>query len=92
MSTRGMTTSDPRLVDVERSVALQCYPSRDPDPLVVAGADGVHILDAEGRRYVDMTAQMASCAVGYAQPDVLDALRSGLDLAFQGLRTFTSAA
>jgi taurine--2-oxoglutarate transaminase len=85
MSTRGGTTSDPRrLVDVERSVALQCYPSRDPDPLVVAGADGVHIIDADGRRYLDMTAQMASCAVGYAQPEVLAALRRGLDLAIAG--------
>lgn len=69
------------LIETERLVTVQCYPSRDQDPLIVTGADGVEIIDVTGRRYIDMTAQMASCAVGFANPDVLAAIRQRLDLA-----------
>ncbi len=60
---------------------LQSYESRNvtyvaPDgswPIVWERAKGVHIWDAEGRRYLDLTAAFGVAAAGHANPRVVKA-------------------
>jgi acetylornithine/N-succinyldiaminopimelate aminotransferase len=39
--------------------------------------EGCHLYDTEGRRYLDMVAGIAVNALGYSDPDVAEAIRSG---------------
>jgi 4-aminobutyrate aminotransferase-like enzyme len=60
---------------------LRAYESRnvtflDPDgswPIVWARARGVHVWDAEGRKYLDLTAAFGVAAAGHANPRVVRA-------------------
>lgn len=49
-------------------------------PAYYASAKGVEITDLDGNRYVDMTIMgMGACVLGYADPDVDDAVRRTID-------------
>jgi 4-aminobutyrate aminotransferase-like enzyme len=62
---------------------LRAYESRNvtfvaPDgswPIVWARAQGVHVWDAEGRRYLDLTAAFGVAAAGHASRSVVQAAR-----------------
>jgi 4-aminobutyrate aminotransferase-like enzyme len=62
---------------------LRRYESRnvtflDPDgswPIVWERAKGVHVWDAQGRRYLDLTAAFGVAAAGHANPNVVNAGR-----------------
>jgi 4-aminobutyrate aminotransferase-like enzyme len=48
----------------------------EPDgswPIVWEKAKGVHVWDAEGRKYLDLTAAFGVAAAGHANPQVVDA-------------------
>jgi acetylornithine/succinyldiaminopimelate/putrescine aminotransferase len=53
-----------------------CQTSDGPMGLVVAGARGVTIRDAEGREYLDLLAGMGVANVGHAHPDVIAAVHA----------------
>ncbi|HYG25216.1 MAG TPA: aspartate aminotransferase family protein [Verrucomicrobiae bacterium] len=65
---------------------LRTYESRnvlhvEPDgswPIVWAKAKGVHVWDAEGRKYLDLTAAFGVAAAGHANPRVVEAARQQL--------------
>jgi len=60
-------------------------------PRVAAGASGVHIVDREGKRYIDASGGAAVSCLGHAHPDVLAALHRQLDtLAYAHTSFFTS--
>ncbi len=50
------------------------YPNYKPAPIVVARAKGCEIFDVDGRRWLDMCAGVAVCAVGHAHPKLTAAL------------------
>lgn len=70
--------ADASIVERERRVAVQCYAARVAEPLVIVGSEGVELIDATGTRFLDLTAQMASCSVGFGDPRILDAVRTAL--------------
>jgi predicted acetylornithine/succinylornithine family transaminase len=43
-------------------------------PIVLARGDGVNVWDVRGRRYLDMTAGIAVCALGHAHPKLTAAI------------------
>ena len=48
----------------------------DPDgswPIVWERAQGVHVWDAEGKKYLDLTAAFGVAAAGHANPNVVKA-------------------
>jgi taurine--2-oxoglutarate transaminase len=67
------------LVRDERATAVQCYASRQNPPLVFVDGSGCELLDVNGRRYLDFTAQMASACLGHRHPGLIGALRDRLD-------------
>ncbi len=44
------------------------------DDLVVVGAEGAHLLDADGRRFLDATSSWWTCNLGYGHPRLVAAL------------------
>ncbi len=48
------------------------------DPLFIARAEGAHLWDADGRRYIDYLGTWGPAILGHAHPAVLDAVREAL--------------
>jgi diaminobutyrate-2-oxoglutarate transaminase len=48
-------------------------------PIVLSHAEGIHVTDADGRRYLDCLAGAGSLALGHNHPVVVDAIRRVLD-------------
>lgn len=67
------------IIELERRVAVQCYASRYPSPLVIVDGRGCELIDSEGKVYLDLTAQMGSACLGHRHPAVVTALRERLD-------------
>lgn len=49
------------------------------DPIVWAEARGANVVDADGNRYVDLSAGFAVASVGHRHPKVVEAARAQLD-------------
>jgi adenosylmethionine-8-amino-7-oxononanoate aminotransferase len=49
------------------------------DPLVIAGGDGVRLIDADGRRYLDGVSSLWVTVHGHREPAIDDAIRAQLD-------------
>ncbi|GAA5074015.1 aspartate aminotransferase family protein [Lysobacter panacisoli] len=78
-------------VDVERAVPSQAR--RDDrrhilhswsshaklEPTVVVGAQGVHFVDEEGRRWLDFSSQLVNVNVGHQHPRLVEAIRAQAD-------------
>lgn len=48
----------------------------DPEPLVWERAEGCHVWDADGRRYLDLYGGFAVAATGYGHPRVVEAIQA----------------
>ncbi|WP_460962958.1 aminotransferase class III-fold pyridoxal phosphate-dependent enzyme [Parasphingorhabdus pacifica] len=46
------------------------------DPMVVERAEGVHVWDADGHRYLDFTSQLVNTNIGHQHPAVVEAVQS----------------
>jgi 4-aminobutyrate aminotransferase-like enzyme len=45
-----------------------------PDPVVFERADGMFMIDAEGKSYLDFSAQFSSCSLGHGNQELIKAL------------------
>ena len=60
-------------------------------PRTAAGAEGVHIVDSTGKRYIDASGGAAVSCLGHAHPDVLAAMHAQIDkLAYAHTSFFTT--
>ena len=60
-------------------------------PPVAAGGEGVHLIDAQGKRYLDASGGAAVSCLGHGHPDVLAAMHAQIDrLAYAHTSFFTS--
>src|SRR5947209_18331037 len=44
-------------------------------PIAVAGAEGRHFWDYEGKRYLDFASQLVNVSIGYGHPKVVAAIK-----------------
>ncbi|WP_300681356.1 aspartate aminotransferase family protein [Nocardioides sp.] len=44
-------------------------------PLVIAGGEGAHVWDAEGRRLLDFSSQLVNVNIGFGHPAVVEAIQ-----------------
>jgi alanine-glyoxylate transaminase/(R)-3-amino-2-methylpropionate-pyruvate transaminase len=64
--------------DVKAGHDQYLFPAVKPyyrDPLVIAEASGVDVIDTEGRRYLDFFAGILTTSVGHCHPEVVDRVR-----------------
>lgn len=60
-------------------------------PLVAASSQGIHIIDAHNKKYIDASGGAAVSCLGHAHPDVLSAMHAQIDkLAYAHTGFFTS--
>jgi adenosylmethionine-8-amino-7-oxononanoate aminotransferase len=63
---------------------------RDPLPIAVAG-EGVYLIDADGRRYLDASGGAAVSCLGHGHPDVIAAMHAQIDrIAYAHTSFFTT--
>ena len=55
---------------------VRAFGSVGGTPYFVAKAEGPHIWDVEGRRYIDLVQSYGAIALGHANPSVVDAVQS----------------
>ncbi len=67
---------------VAQNKAYQLFPwlrQGDAEPLPIEKAEGAYIFDAEGRRYLDLSAQLVNCNIGHQHPKAIAALKAQAD-------------
>jgi acetylornithine/N-succinyldiaminopimelate aminotransferase len=65
-------------------------PNYRQQPIELVRGLGVHVWDAEGRRYLDMLGGIATCALGHCHPEVVAALKRQADLLWHVSNVFYS--
>jgi acetylornithine/N-succinyldiaminopimelate aminotransferase len=66
-----MTSSNDDLVALARQ---RLYPNYKPAPLALVRGRGCELFDADGRRWLDLCAGVAVCALGHAHPTLVRAV------------------
>src|SRR3954469_6904578 len=68
---RRMSMSQEELVTAAQRLLLNNYRQ---SPLVMTRGEGCTLWDADGRRYLDMTAGVAVCVLGHGHPGLAEAI------------------
>jgi len=63
-----------RLSDIRKLFQRNVVPSYSRFDLALDHGDGSYVVDVAGRRYLDLGAGIAVCALGHAHPEITDAL------------------
>jgi len=64
----------PTSAELLATASKRLYPNYKPAPIVFARGKGCELFDVEGRRYLDLCAGVAVCAVGHAHPTLAKAI------------------
>jgi acetylornithine/N-succinyldiaminopimelate aminotransferase len=62
-----------QLIDAEKKYLAQTYAR---PPFVLTRGEGVHVFDADGKKYLDCAAGIAVNALGYNDPDLVRAIQA----------------
>ena len=54
----------------DKESLIQIY---DTQPVVFTGAEGMFLIDNNGKRYLDFSAQFSSCSLGHGNAELIDA-------------------
>ena len=85
-STSAPTHTD-EVIGQAKQVLLQNYKQQ---PIVLARGEGSYVWDADGRRYLDLIAGIATCALGHCHPGVTAAVKKQLDTLWHVSNVFFS--
>jgi 4-aminobutyrate aminotransferase-like enzyme len=64
------------IVSLDRTHVAGVY---DSSPIVFAGGESVYLVDEEGKRYIDCSAQYSACSLGHGHPELTAAVGEQLD-------------
>jgi len=62
-----------QIIDAEKKYLVQTYAR---PPFVLTRGEGVHVYDADGKKYLDMAAGIAVNALGYNDPELVKAIQN----------------
>ncbi|GAB2661050.1 aspartate aminotransferase family protein [Gordonia jinhuaensis] len=69
------TPSAKAIYDKDRSFVFHSWSAQSSvDPLVITGADGVHVIDGDGNRLLDFSSQLVYTNIGHQHPKVVAAV------------------
>ena len=83
----SMKTHTTEVIDQAKHVLLQNYKQQ---PIVLARGEGSYLWDTDGRRYLDLIAGIATCALGHCHPGVIEAVKKQLDTLWHVSNVFYS--
>ena len=61
-----------KIIAKDKNYVAQVY---DSHPIVFERGDAVHLIDKNGKRYIDCSGQYSACCLGHSNHELLDALR-----------------
>lgn len=65
-----------RTYDLDRAHVFHSWSAQASlDPMVIAGAEGSHVWDEEGNRFLDCSSQLVFTNIGHQHPRVVEAIR-----------------
>ncbi|EGG35514.1 ornithine--oxo-acid transaminase [Paenibacillus sp. HGF5] len=70
-----MDPSNPHIEKAERYGARNYHPL----PIVIASAEGIHVTDSDGKRYIDMLSAYSALNAGHCHPRIIRALKEQAD-------------
>ena len=69
-----------QIVEDAKRYVLYSWSVQDAiDPIAVAGAEGRHFWDYDGRRYLDFASQLVNVSIGHQHPRVVAAIKEQAD-------------
>jgi acetylornithine/N-succinyldiaminopimelate aminotransferase len=80
-------THTDEVVGLAKQVLLQNYKQQ---PVVLARGEGSWVWDADGKKYLDLIAGIATCALGHCHPGVIAAAKKQLDTLWHVSNVFYS--
>ncbi|MFO0600059.1 MAG: aspartate aminotransferase family protein [Myxococcaceae bacterium] len=80
-------THTDEVIEHAKHVLLQNYKQQ---PIVLARGEGSWVWDAEGKKYLDFIAGIATCALGHCHPGVIAAAKKQLDTLWHVSNVFYS--
>jgi acetylornithine/N-succinyldiaminopimelate aminotransferase len=86
-SSAPTATHTDEVIAQAKQVLLQNYKQQ---PIVLVRGEGSCLWDAEGRRYLDLIAGIATCALGHCHPGVTAAVKKQLDTLWHVSNVFYS--
>ncbi|MEW6434288.1 MAG: aspartate aminotransferase family protein [Myxococcota bacterium] len=85
--TAAAPTRTDEVIARAKQVLLQNYKQQ---PIVLTRGEGAYVWDAEGRRYLDLIAGIATCALGHCHPAIIAAAKAQLDTLWHVSNVFYS--
>src|ERR1043165_9767007 len=65
-----------QIVEDAKRYVLYSWSTQDAiNPIAVAGGEGRHFWDYDGKRYLDFASQLVNVSIGYGHPKVVAAIR-----------------
>lgn len=86
-TTAATPTRTDEVIARAKQVLLQNYKQQ---PIVLTRGEGAYVWDAEGRRYLDLIAGIATCALGHCHPAIIAAAKAQLDTLWHVSNVFYS--
>ena len=69
-----------QIVDDAKEFVLYSWSVQDAiQPIAVAGAEGRHFWDYDGKRYLDFASQLVNVSIGHQHPKVVAAIKEQAD-------------
>src|SRR5215218_2271115 len=69
-----------RIQELDKAHVLHSWSVQDQiSPLPIAGAEGRHFWDYEGKRYLDFASQLVNVSIGHQHPKLVAALKEQAD-------------
>ena len=80
----AIVQADPNLgaqivADAKEHVLYSWSVQSQIDPIPVAGAEGRHFWDYEGKRYLDFASQLVNVSIGHQHPKIIQAIKDQAD-------------
>lgn len=60
-----------KLIERDRELLLQIYDTQD---VVFTNAEGMYLIDGDGRRYLDFSAQFSACSLGHGNREMIETI------------------
>ncbi len=69
-----------QVLEYDRNYNQHPWLTGNIDPIPVEKADGIYFWDYNGKRYYDMSSQLANVNLGYGNKDIIEAIQSQVEI------------
>ena len=74
-----MTLTRQQVIDYDKKYNQHPWLKGDVEPIPIERADGIFFWDYDGKRYFDMSSQLANVNLGYGNTDIIEAVKKQVE-------------